>query len=58
MSIRDSLVCCSLICVSLVGCTQTITMIQLNGKASDVVDETSSNVPSASIIPTASLSRG
>jgi hypothetical protein len=39
----------------LMGCTYSITMVHTQGKASDVVDETTNNTPSTSIDPTLSI---
>lgn len=41
------------ICLFLVGCTYTITLVHTEGQASDVVDETA--IPSTSIVPTVSI---
>jgi len=41
------------ICLLLMGCTYTITLVHTEGHASDVVDETST--PSTSIVPTVSI---
>lgn len=44
-----------LIGVLLVSCTYSVTIAQTQGEASDVVDETSSNAPKTSVIPTFSI---
>jgi len=42
-----------LVYVLVAGCTYTITMVQTDGKAADVVDETATNTPNIS--PTVSI---
>lgn len=46
MKIYPFLLALSLI---ITGCTYTITFVHTQGEASDVVDETSSNTPSANV---------
>ncbi len=41
--------------ILLTACTYSITQVHTEGTASDVVDETATNTPSTSIVPTVSI---